>query len=145
MLTGLTLAASVAFGPLAFADITVGVITPLTGPVAAYGEQVKNGAETAADEINKAGGINGEKIVLKLLDDAGDPKQAVSVANQAAGEGIRYVVGPVLSGTSMAASDILAENGILMVTPTATTPDLTTRGLWNVLRTCDRDDQQADG
>lgn len=41
MLTGLTLAASVAFGPLAFADITVGVITPLTGPVAAYGEQVK--------------------------------------------------------------------------------------------------------
>ena len=49
-------------GPLAFADITVGVITPLTGPVAAYGEQVKNGAETAAEEINKAGGINGEKI-----------------------------------------------------------------------------------
>lgn len=144
MLTGLTLAASVAFGPLAFADITVGVITPLTGPVAAYGEQVKNGAETAAEEINKAGGINGEKIVLKLLDDAGDPKQAVSVANQAAGEGIRYVVGPVLSGTSMAASDVLAENGILMVTPTATTPDLTTRGLWNVLRTCGRDDQQAE-
>ena len=97
MLTGLTLAASVAFGPFAFADITVGVITPLTGPVAAYGEQVKNGAEAAAEEINKAGGINGEKIVLKMMDEAGDTKQAVALANQAAAEGIHIVDGQVIS------------------------------------------------
>lgn len=142
-LTGMALAASVAFAPLAHADITIGVITPLTGPVAAFGEQVKNGAEAAVEAINSAGGVNGEKLVVKIVDDAGEPKQAVSVANQLAGEGIQYVVGPVLSGTSMPASDVLAENGILMVTPTATTPDLTTRGLWNVLRTCGRDDQQA--
>ena len=44
----------------------------------------------------------------------------------------------------MPASDALAENGVLMVTPTATTPALTTRGLTNVLRTCGRDDQQAE-
>ncbi|WP_026187353.1 ABC transporter substrate-binding protein [Ensifer sp. BR816] len=143
LMTGLTLAAGVAFAPLAHADITLGVITPLTGPVAAFGEQVKNGAEAAVEAINNAGGIKGEKVVIKIVDDAGEPKQAVSVANQLAGEGVRYVVGPVLSGTAMPASDVLAENGILMVTPTATTPDLTTRGLWNVLRTCGRDDQQA--
>jgi branched-chain amino acid transport system substrate-binding protein len=42
------------------------------------------------------------------------------------------------------ASDVFAENGILMVTPTATAPDLTSRGLTNVLRTCGRDDPQAE-
>lgn len=143
LFSGAALAASVAFAPLAHADITIGLIAPLTGPVAAYGIQVKNGAESAVEAINKAGGIKGEKIVLKLMDDAGEPKQAVSVANQLVGDGVHYVVGPVLSGTSVPVSDVLAENGALMVTPTATTPTLTSRDLWNVLRTCGRDDQQA--
>ncbi|PYE89944.1 branched-chain amino acid ABC transporter substrate-binding protein [Phyllobacterium leguminum] len=137
------LAASVAFIPLAHADITIGLIAPLTGPVAAYGIQVKNGTEAAVEAINKAGGIKGEKIVLKLMDDAGEPKQAVSVANQLVGDNVHYVVGPVLSGTSVPVSDVLAENGAIMVTPTATTPTLTSRDLWNVFRTCGRDDQQA--
>ncbi|GGA84286.1 branched chain amino acid ABC transporter substrate-binding protein [Brucella endophytica] len=143
LFSSVTLAASIMFVPLAHADITIGLIAPLTGPVAAYGIQVKNGAESAVEAINKAGGIKGEKVVLKLMDDAGEPKQAVSVANQIVGDGIHYVVGPVLSGTSVPVSDVLAENGILMVTPTATTPTLTNRDLWNVFRTCGRDDQQA--
>ncbi len=139
-----TMLASLAFAPLAHADIVIGLIAPLTGPVAAYGEQVRNGAQVAVEEINKAGGINGEQIVLKVTDDAGEPKQGVSAANQLVGEGVRFVVGPVTSGVAMPASDVLAENGILMVTPTATAPDLTNRGLSNVLRTCGRDDQQAE-
>src|SRR5690606_11833580 len=122
-----TMLASLAFAPLAHADIVIGLIAPLTGPVAAYGEQVRNGAQVAVEEINKAGGINGEQIVLKVTDDAGEPKQGVSAANQLVGEGVRFVVGPVTSGVAMPASDVLAENGILMVTPTATAPDLTNR------------------
>ncbi|MFT4183906.1 MAG: branched-chain amino acid ABC transporter substrate-binding protein [Rhizobium sp.] len=142
-LTAATFVASLAFAPLAHADITIGLIAPLTGPVAAYGDQVKNGAQTAVDEINKSGGILGQKVVLKLGDDAGDPKQGVSVANGFVGDSIRFVVGPVTSGVAIPVSDALAENGILMVTPTATAPDLTKRGLTNILRTCGRDDQQA--
>jgi branched-chain amino acid transport system substrate-binding protein len=138
------LAATLAFAPLAHADITIGLIAPLTGPVAAYGDQVKNGAQTAVDEINKAGGILGEQVVLQLADDAGEPKQGVSAANQIVGAGIHFVVGPVTSGVAIPVSDVLAENGILMVTPTATAPGLTTRGLTSVLRTCGRDDQQAE-
>nr|WP_245444853.1 branched-chain amino acid ABC transporter substrate-binding protein [Mesorhizobium soli] len=126
------------------ADITIGLIAPLTGPVAAYGDQVKNGAEAAVDTINKNGGILGEKVVLKLADDAGDPKQGVSAANNLVGNDVHYVVGPVTSGVAIPASDVLAENGVLMVTPTATAPDLTNRGLTNILRTCGRDDQQAE-
>ncbi len=144
LLAGVAFAASLALTPAAWADITIGLVAPLTGPVAAYGDQVKNGAEAAVDQINKNGGILGEKVVIKLADDAGDPKQGVSAANQLVGDGIHYVVGPVTSGVAMAASDVFAENGVLMVTPTATAPDLTNRGLSNVLRTCGRDDQQAE-
>jgi branched-chain amino acid transport system substrate-binding protein len=144
LLAGVALAASFAFAPMAHADIVIGLVAPLTGPVAAYGDQVKNGAEAAVDQINKNGGILGEQVTLKLADDAGDPKQGVSAANNLVGDGVHYVVGPVTSGVAMAASDVFAENGVLMVTPTATAPDLTNRGLTNVLRTCGRDDQQAE-
>ncbi len=144
ILSATTVAASLAFSPMAHAEIVIGLIAPLTGPVAAYGDQVKNGAQVAVDQINKNGGILGEQVVLKLADDAGEPKQGVSAANQIVGDGIRFVVGPVTSGVAMPASDVLAENGVLMVTPTATTPDLTKRGLATILRTCGRDDQQAE-
>ena len=78
-LTGATFAASLAFAPLAHAEIVIGLIAPLTGPVAAYGDQVKNGAQVAVDQINKNGGILGEQVVLKLADDAGEPtKRAFS-------------------------------------------------------------------
>lgn len=143
-LLGLTAAVSMLAVSAAHADITIGLMAPLTGPVAAYGEQVKNGAEVAVAEINKNGGILGQQVTLKLADDAGDPKQGVSAANQLVGDGIKFVVGPVTSGVTVPASDVFAENGILMVTPTATAPDITSRGLTNVLRTCGRDDQQAE-
>ncbi len=121
LISGVALAAVMAMTSFAKADITVGIIAPVTGPVAAYGLQVKNGVESAAEAINAAGGIKGEKIVTKIFDDAGEPKQGVSVANQVVGEGIKFVVGPVTSGVAMPVSDVLAENGIVMVTPTATT------------------------
>lgn len=144
MFAGVAFAALMAFASTARADIVFGLVAPLTGPVAAYGDQVKNGAQAAVDTINKNGGILGEKVVLKLADDAGDPKQGVSAANQLVGESVKFVVGPVTSGVAIPASDVFAENGVLMVTPTATAPGLTARGLTNVLRTCGRDDQQAE-
>lgn len=143
-LLGATALASLMFASTARADILIGLIAPLTGPVAAYGDQVKNGAQAAVDEINKKGGILGEKVVLKLADDAGEPKQGVSAANQLVADGVHFVIGPVTSGVAVPASDVFAENGILMVTPTATAPALTSRGLTNILRTCGRDDQQAE-
>lgn len=144
LLAGAALAALIAIAPAARAEIVLGLMAPLTGPLAAVGAQIKNGAETAVEEINKKGGVNGEQLSLKIADDAGEPKQGVSAANQLVGEGVRFVVGPVTSGVAVPASSVLAENGVLMVTPTATAPDLTARGLTTVLRTCGRDDQQAD-
>nr|WP_299499738.1 branched-chain amino acid ABC transporter substrate-binding protein [uncultured Rhizobium sp.] len=144
LLAGAAFAALLAAAPAARADITIGLMAPLTGPLAAIGAQIKNGTETAIEEINKKGGVNGEQLILKVADDAGEPKQGVSAANQLIGEDIRFVVGPVTSGVAVPASSVFAENGTLMVTPTATAPDLTARGLTTVLRTCGRDDQQAE-
>lgn len=144
LLSSAAFIATLGFAGAAYADITIGVVAPLTGPVAAFGDQVKKGAEAAVDVINKNGGIKGEKVVLKFADDAGEPKQGVSAANQIVGDGIKFVVGPVTTGVAIPVSDVFAENGVLMVTPTATGPDLTSRGLENVFRTCGRDDQQAE-
>ena len=101
IIAGVSLVAMLAFASVARADITIGLVAPVTGPVAAYGDQVRNGAQAAVDAINEKGGVLGEKLVLKLVDDAGDPKQGVSGANLLVAEGVKYVVGPVTSGVAI--------------------------------------------
>ena len=133
----------VAIGTPAFADMTIGWGGPITGGSAAVGEQNLNGVKQALEDINASGGILGEKLVLQVEDDAGDPKQAVSVANRLAAAGAQFVIGHQNSGASIPASDIYAENGMLQVTPASTNPKFTERGLWNTFRTCGRDDQQG--
>jgi branched-chain amino acid transport system substrate-binding protein len=141
---GLALGAAIAFAGAAQADIKMAVTGPLTGPNAAFGAQLKNGVEQAVEDINAAGGILGQKIVLSYGDDVPDPKQGVSIANKFAGDGVKFVVGPFNSGVTMPASEVYQENGILEVTPSATNPKITERGMWNIFRTCGRDDQQGE-
>ena len=143
LLSGVAFAAGMAFAGAALADITVGVAGPLTGPNAAFGAQLQKGAEQAIADINAAGGINGEQLVLVLGDDVSDPKQGVSVANKFVGDGVTYVIGHFNSGVSIPASEVYAENGIFQITPASTNPQFTERGLWNTFRTCGRDDQQG--
>src|SRR6185369_12217547 len=140
----LAIAAAVVLGASgASAQIKVGVAGPLTGPNAAFGAQLQKGAEQAAADINAAGGINGEQIKVVVGDDVSDPKQGISVANKFVADGVKFVVGHFNSGVTIPASDVYAENGILVITPSATNPQLTERGLWNTFRTCGRDDQQG--
>lgn len=125
------------------ADVTLGLAGPLTGENAFFGEQMKHGAEQAVADINAAGGINGEKLVLHFADDACDPKQAVTVANQMASLGIRFVVGHACSGASIPASKVYNEEGILMMTSISTNPALTDAGFKTIFRANGRDDQQG--
>src|SRR5256885_13839509 len=140
---GLALGAAIAFGGAAQAQIKMGMTGPITGPNAAFGAQLKNGAEQAVEDINATGGILGQKITLSYGDDVSDPKQGVSIANKFAGDGIKFVIGPFNSGVTMPSSEVYAENGILEITPSATNPKITERNLWNIFRTCGRDDQQG--
>ncbi len=70
----------------------------MTGQYAAFGDQMKAGAEQAVADINAAGGVLGQQLVLEVGDDACDPKQAVAVANQLAGKGVAFVAGHFCSG-----------------------------------------------
>jgi branched-chain amino acid transport system substrate-binding protein len=144
LLSAVALTALMAFSGSAWADILMGVAGPVTGPNAAFGAQLQRGAEQAVADINEAGGINGEKVVLSVGDDVSDPKQGISVANKFVADGIKFVIGHFNSGVSIPASEVYAENGLLAVTPAATNPLLTERGLWNTIRVCGRDDQQGD-
>jgi branched-chain amino acid transport system substrate-binding protein len=125
------------------ADMTIGWAGPLTGGSAAVGEQNRNGVAQAVEDINASGGILGQKVVVQYEDDAGDPKQAVTVANRLVDSGAKFVIGHQNSGASIPASQVYAEGGVLQITPASTNPKLTEQGLWNVFRTCGRDDQQG--
>src|SRR5947209_18454840 len=64
------------------APIKIGVIEPLSGPVAASGNYVRMGAEIARDWLNAKGGIGGRKIDLLIEDNKSDPKEAASTAEK---------------------------------------------------------------
>src|SRR5579883_2916636 len=134
---------AIAAADSATAQVKIGVGGPITGPNAATGAQMKNGVDQAAADLNKAGGMLGKKIVVEYGDDVSDPKQGVSVANNFAADGVRFVVGHYNSGVTIPASEVYAENGILEITPASTNPTVTERGLWNIFRVCGRDDQQG--
>jgi branched-chain amino acid transport system substrate-binding protein len=141
----LALAVAAALGVSAFAqaDIKIGVAGPMTGANAAFGEQYMKGAQAAADAVNAAGGVNGEKIVLVKGDDACEPKQAVTVAKDLTNQKVAGVVGHFCSSSTIPASEIYDEAGIIAITPGSTNPQVTERGLSAMFRMCGRDDQQG--
>lgn len=143
LLSAVALSAMLAFSGSAWADILVGVGAPITGPNAAFGAQIQKGTEQAIADINAAGGVNGEQLKVAIGDDVSDPKQGISVANKFVADGVKFVIGHYNSGVSIPASEVYAENGILEITPAATNPVYTERGLWNTIRVCGRDDQQG--
>jgi branched-chain amino acid transport system substrate-binding protein len=143
MLAGLALGLGLAVSGTAQAQIKLGVAGPITGPNAAFGAQLKNGAEQAVEDINAAGGVLGQKIIISSGDDASDPKQGVSLANKMAADGVKWVVGHFNSGVSIPSSEVYQESGMIEITPAATNPKFTDRNMWNTFRTCGRDDQQG--
>jgi branched-chain amino acid transport system substrate-binding protein len=125
------------------ADIVIATAGPMTGQYAIFGDQMKRGAEMAIKDLNEAGGVLGEQLVLEVGDDACDPKQAVAVANQMVNAGVIFVAGHFCSGSSIPASAVYNEEGILQISPASTNPQLTEQGLNNVFRVCGRDDAQG--
>jgi branched-chain amino acid transport system substrate-binding protein len=123
--------------------IRIATAGPMTGQYAAFGGQMRAGAEQAVADLNAAGGVLGRQLALEVGDDACDPRQAVSVANQLAGRRVALVAGHFCSGSSIPARDVYAEEGVLQISPASTNPRFTDEGKWNTFRVCGRDDQQG--
>ncbi|HZF75146.1 MAG TPA: branched-chain amino acid ABC transporter substrate-binding protein [Acetobacteraceae bacterium] len=123
--------------------IRIATAGPMTGQYAAFGGQMRAGAEQAVTDLNGAGGVLGRQLQLQVSDDACDPRQAVSVANQLAGQRAQLVAGHFCSGSSIPARDVYAEEGVLQISPASTNPRFTDEGKWNTFRVCGRDDQQG--
>ncbi|MBI0434619.1 branched-chain amino acid ABC transporter substrate-binding protein [Roseomonas sp. KE0001] len=123
--------------------IRIASVGPMTGQYAAFGAQLRAGAEQAVADLNAAGGVLGQQLALEIGDDACDPRQAVSVANQMASRQVKLIAGHFCSGSSIPASKVYLEEGVLQISPASTNPKFTDEGGWNTFRTCGRDDQQG--
>jgi len=125
-------------------NIRIALAGPFTGPLTQYGEMTEQGTRTAVELVNAAGGVRGKNLEVVMMDDGCEPKQAPSVANRVVNEGIGFVVGHVCSGATVAAADIYDNGGVVMVTPSATSPVVTDgKNFEFIFRTIGRDDQQG--
>ncbi|MDD2048661.1 branched-chain amino acid ABC transporter substrate-binding protein [Pseudomonas putida] len=135
--------AGVASHSFAADTIKIGIAGPKTGPVTQYGDMQFVGAKQAIKDINAKGGVDGKMLEAKEYDDACDPKQAVAVANKVVNDGVKYVIGHLCSSSTQPASDIYEDEGVIMITPAATSPDITARNYKLIFRTIGLDSAQG--
>jgi branched-chain amino acid transport system substrate-binding protein len=124
--------------------IKIGVAGAHTGELASYGLPTVNAAKLVIDEVNAKGGINGKKLVLLQEDDVCKPEVATNTATKLIAQGADVVLGHICSGATKAALPIYNNAGILVISPSATNPELTKSGSYpNFFRTIAPDDAQA--
>ncbi len=124
--------------------IKLGVAGAQSGDLASYGLPTVKAAELVVDQYNANGGINGKKIELLIEDDVCKPEVATNTATKLVTEGVDVVLGHICSGATKAALPIYKQAGVVVVSPSATTPDLTQSGDYpNFFRTIASDDAQA--
>ena len=120
----------------------IGTIGPLSGPYAIYGQAVANGAQIAVDEINAMGGDI--KFELSSQDDEGDGEKSVNAYNNLMDWGMQVLVGPTTTGASVAVAAKCFEERTFMLTPSASSVDVTA-GKDNVFQVCFTDPNQGAG
>ena len=124
--------------------IKIGVAGAHSGDLASYGLPTVKAAELVASDINSSGGINGRKIELLVEDDVCKPEVATNTATKLVSQGVDVVIGHICSGATKAALPIYRESGVIVISPSATNPELTQSGDYpNFYRTIASDDAQA--
>ena len=116
--------------------IKVGGIAPLSGAVAVYGVECKNGIDLAIEEINAAGGIDGKALEFVCEDDEGSPDKTVNAFKKLiAKDGVKFVIGSLTSGCTQAVTTLSQASKVLQIAPAATAPAITDAGNY-VFRAC---------
>jgi len=143
---GLTVVLLLVMAPLAAVageTIKIGVAGSHTGDLASYGIPSVRAAEMVVKEANARGGVLGKKIELVVADDACKPEIATNTATKLVSQGVVAVVGHICSGATKAALGIYKDAHVLVVSPSATNPELTNGQYPNFFRTIATDDSQA--
>ena len=129
----------------------IGFIGPLTGDNANYGIRCSNAAKLAISEINAAGGIDGKQLELIAEDSEGTVDKALaSYEKLAYTDDVCAIIGPVFTSPALAVAQRCQEDGIVMISPSATHKDVTAQpatnadGLNYVFRTVPSDALQSD-
>jgi branched-chain amino acid transport system substrate-binding protein len=123
-------------GTKASDTIAIGYVGPLSGGVAHYGTESRNGAQLAVEEINAQGGILGKQIAFTYEDDEGDSAKVVNAFNLLTSRNkATFVIGSSTSGPTIAISGRAQAQKILLITPSGTNPEITTAGDY-IFRAC---------
>ncbi len=124
--------------------IKIGIPGAHSGDLASYGLPTVKAAELAVKELNVRGGIGGKQVELIVEDDVCKPEMAANTAAKLVSEKVNAVIGHTCSGATKAALGIYKDSGIVVISPSATNPELTQSGQYpNFFRTIAPDDAQA--
>jgi branched-chain amino acid transport system substrate-binding protein len=126
--------------------VKIGSASPLTGPQAHIGIDIRNGVQLAIDDANAANvEIGGKKVKFELVseDDEANPTKATTVAQKLADAKVAAVIGHFNSGASIPASKIYSDAGIPQISPSSTNPKYTEQGFKTTFRVVAHDGQQG--
>ena len=108
------------------APVRVGLVTSISGPLAAYGEQYLQGFEACLDHVTDGSGeIGGRPVEVVQRDDAGDPAKAVAEATDLIGQGVQILAGSASSGVATQVAPLAEQNDVLFVSGPAATDAIT--------------------
>ncbi|HXC39109.1 MAG TPA: ABC transporter substrate-binding protein [Burkholderiales bacterium] len=123
--------------------IRIGVILPLSGPASLLGNDFRTGAEIAAAQLNRAGGVLGRQVELVFRDDRANPNDAIAAARELTGSGINLLVGGLLVGPTLATVPVLPQLNAVFITVATITMSLTHENfVRNAFRVSDNDYEQ---
>lgn len=144
LIAAAALTAGVTTSAMAADSIKIGIAGAHSGDLASYGLPTVKAAELVVKDINDKGGINGAKVELLIEDDVCKAEIATNTATKLVSQGVNVVIGHICSGATKAALPIYRDAGVIVMSPSATNPELTQSGDYpNFYRTIASDDAQA--
>ena len=124
--------------------IKLGVAGAHSGDLASYGLPTVKAAEFVVKDINSKGGVLGKQVELVVEDDVCKPEVATNSATKLVSQGVKFVIGHICSGATKSALGIYKDANVIVISPSATNPELTQSGAYpNFYRTIASDDAQA--
>ncbi|MEH7014121.1 ABC transporter substrate-binding protein [Neobacillus niacini] len=125
--------------------IRVGVLFPLTGPLALLGNDSYDAVKVVADMVNEKGGVNGKEIELVKADSPDATAAANETKRLIVNEKVPVILGTYSSGLSMASTQVAERNNVVYVEANAVSDEITARGFKNVVRVTEAASMQGNG